>query len=112
MNEKRARPAARRPGAGEQRLYWLAYNTALETDILELLETLEVEAYTRWDDVKGRGNSGPHLNDEVWPAVNAMYMFVAPASLGAKLIREVQGLRSRYPGEGIKLIVQPCEGIY
>lgn len=112
MTEQRTRPAARRPEDGPLRVYWLAYNTALETDVLELLETLGVKAYTRWDDVKGSGNSGPHLSDEVWPAVNALYLFVASAVLEPKLAAEVKRLRARYPHEGIKCIVQPCLGMY
>jgi hypothetical protein len=107
MTEKRTRP-----GTGKLQVYWLAYNVALETDVAELLETLEVRAYTRWDEVKGRGRSGPHLNDAVWPAVNAVYMFAAPAALEARLLAEVKRLRARYPGEGIKCIVQPCLGMY
>jgi len=111
VRTKRPEPSSA-PRASEWRLYWLAYNVALETDIQELLERLQIRAYTRWDDVKGRGNSGPHLNDEVWPAVNALYVFAAAASLEGTLRAAVQGLRARYPGEGIKLIVQPCLGIY
>jgi hypothetical protein len=112
MTEKRTRPNAGRPGTGKLRLYWLAYNVALETDVQELLENLEVQAYTRWDGVKGRGRSGPHLDDEVWPAVNALYVFAAPATLEPKLAAEIQRLRARYPGEGIKCLVQPCLEIH
>jgi len=93
-------------------VYWVAYNVALETDVVEMIEQLEIKNYTRWDDIKGSGNSGPHLNDEVWPAVNALYMFAAPESLEPALAECVGKIRAQFPGEGIKLIVQPCSGIY
>jgi hypothetical protein len=96
---------------GELRLYWLAYNVALETDINQLLETLEIKGYTAWEEVRGRGRSGPHLNDEVWPAVNALCMFAAPAAWQARLEKAVTDIRRQFPGEGIKLIIQPCLGI-
>jgi hypothetical protein len=97
---------------GELRLFWIAFNVALEPDVFELLDSLEVTAYTRWDNIKGNGHSGPHLNDEVWPAVNALVMFAADAGLEADLAQGVAAVRRHFPGEGIKLIVQPCSAIY
>ena len=93
-------------------MYWLAYNVALETDVQELIQTLGIQAYTAWEEVKGTGRSGPHLNDEVWPAVNALLTFAAPAALQPPLVKEVERIRRQFPGEGIKLIVQPCLGIF
>lgn len=119
MEAKSKRPAAAAKAkdqnpqpAAEWRMYWVAYNVALETDVAEMIERLEIKAFTRWDEIKGSGHSGPHLNDEVWPAVNALYMFAAPASLETKLAECILRLRGQYPHEGIKLIVQPCLGIY
>lgn len=112
MDRKPARshskPAVRSSAPAELRMYWLAYNVALETDVLELIAALEIKAYTRWDEIKGSGHSGPHLNDEVWPAVNAVYMFAAPAALQPRLQAEVLRLRAQFPHEGIKLIILPC----
>lgn len=99
------------PSEPEWRLYWLAYNVALETDVQELLVTLEIKAYTAWEEVKGSGRSGPHLNDEVWPAVNALCMFAAPAAWQPRLETAVLAIRKQFPGEGIKLIIQPCLGV-
>ncbi|MEW6517266.1 MAG: PG0541 family transporter-associated protein [candidate division FCPU426 bacterium] len=93
-------------------LYWLIFNVALETDVKQLLATFELKAFSRWDEVKGSGRSGPHLNDEVWPMVNALYVFAAPASLEARLARAVEAIRKQFPGEGIKLIVQPCSAVH
>lgn len=98
--------------ADEWRMYWLIFNTALESDVIDLLQGLGIKAYSRWDEVKGSGNSGPHLNDEIWPAVNALYIFAAPAALTSSLSGRVENLRKQFPGEGVKLIVQPCLGIY
>ncbi|MBN1596453.1 hypothetical protein JW933_11055 [candidate division FCPU426 bacterium] len=92
----------------EWRLYWLAYNVALEPDVLRLLETEDITAYTRWDEIKGGGRSGPHLNNDVWPGVNNCFMFAAPAAAESALRDGVKKIRERFPGEGIKLIIQPC----
>lgn len=94
------------------KLYWIAFNVALEPDVHELMDRLAVRAYTRWDDIKGSGNSGPHLNDEVWPAMNGLVMFAADAGLEAALAEGVAAIRKLFPGEGIKLIVQPCSAVY
>jgi hypothetical protein len=109
--EKQRVARASKPVA-EWRMYWLAYNVALESDVVELIEEQKITAYTRWDDVKGRGHSGPHFNDEVWPAVNALYLFAAPAAMEPGLTAAIGKLRAKYPGEGVKLIVQPCLGVY
>jgi hypothetical protein len=94
------------------RLYWLIFNVALETDVKHLLASFKLQAYSHWDEVQGSGRSGPHLNDEVWPVVNALYVFAAPASLETKLAKAVADIRSQFPGEGIKLIVQPCSAVH
>jgi hypothetical protein len=109
VKNKRITAAA---AADDMRMYWLAYNVALESDVVELLEHLNIKAFTAWEEVKGCGRSGPHLNDEVWPAVNALYMLVAPASLEPVLVSEVEKIRAQFPGEGVKLMVQPCLKIY
>jgi len=93
-------------------MYWIAYNVALEPDVDELMERLAVKAYTRWDEIKGSGHSGPHLNDDVWPAVNGLVMFAASADLENSLADGVAAIRKLFPGEGIKLIVQPCSAVY
>jgi hypothetical protein len=94
------------------RLYWIAFNIALEPDVRELLDHVQIKAYTRWEEVQGAGHSGPHLNDEVWPAVNGLIMFAAASQLERTLADGVIAIRKNFPGEGIKLIVQPCAAIY
>ena len=96
----------------EFRLYWLIYNVALSQDVEQLLEECRIEAYTAWKEVIGAGRSGPHLNDDVWPGVNALFMFAAPQQLEAQLAAGIEKIRREFPHEGIKLIVQPCSGIY
>lgn len=101
-----------RSAQAKRSLYWLIFNVALETDVKQLLAAQKIRAFSRWDEVKGSGHSGPHLNDEVWPAVNALYVFAAPAALEAKLAQAVAALRKQFPGEGVKLIVQPCSAVH
>jgi hypothetical protein len=109
-------PTEHSPASGARvpslRLYWIAFNVALEPDVRELLDRLQMTAYTWWDEIKGAGHSGPHLNDEVWPAVNGLFMLAAPAEVEAALAEGIVHIRKLFPGEGIKLIVQPCSAIY
>ena len=116
MEHKTKQPVAKTPAQNAKpenlQMYWLAYNVALETDVEELMDALQIKAYTRWDEVKGNGHSGPHLNDEVWPAVNSVYMFVASTELEGPLSERVLNMRAQYPGEGVKLIVQSGVKIY
>jgi hypothetical protein len=93
-------------------MYWLVYNVALEPDVKALMTKNQITAFTFWPEVLGTGRSGSHLNDDIWPGVNATFMFVAPKEREASLAEGVAAIRLEFPGEGIKLIVQPCSAVY
>jgi len=94
-----------------KKLIYLIFNSALEPEITDLLKKLNVCAYTKWEKVKGRGECGPHLDDEVWPAVNIALMLVVDESMKDTLAEGVRKIRGEFPGEGIRMLVLPFEEI-
>jgi len=49
----------------------IAYNEAVDDEVMKLLAKAGVETYTKWVKVLGKGNaSGPHLATHIWPKAN------------------------------------------
>ena len=58
---------------------WIIYDIVLDSEILALLKKHGVSAYTRWPRLTGTGpQSGPRLDDHVWPGANAAILTVLP----------------------------------
>ena len=92
-------------------LVYIIFNNALEPEILDILKKVQVKAYTRWDKVKGMGETGPHMGDEVWPAWNTMIMSALSSDKKDALSEEIKKLRVRFPEQGVKMLVLPFEEI-
>lgn len=73
---------------------WIIYDIVLDTEVLEILRRQNVEAYTRWPRLTGTGpQSGPRLDDHVWPGANAAILAVLPDDRVASLLPPLQALR-------------------
>ena len=73
---------------------WILYDIVLDSDVLCLLRKQKVTAYTRWPRLTGTGpQSGPRLDDHVWPGANAAILAVLPDDAVAALLPPLQALR-------------------
>ena len=73
---------------------WIIYDIVLDSEILSLLRKQKVTAYTRWPRLTGTGpQSGPRLDDHVWPGANAAILTVLPDDQVASLLPPLQTLR-------------------
>ena len=73
---------------------WIAYDIVLDDEIVALLASCGITAYTRWPRLTGNGpNSGARLDDSVWPGANAAIMTVADETSIAKAMDALQRLR-------------------
>ena len=73
---------------------WIIYDIVLDTEILALLKTHNVTAYTRWPRLTGTGpQSGPRLDDHVWPGANAAILTLQPPEVLAPILAALQTLR-------------------
>ena len=90
----------------------LAYNIALDEEIMELMEGAALDFYTKWTKVLGKGRSGgPHLGTPVWPGFNNVLMAAAEDDKVPPLLDGVRDLRRRLGKEGIKAFVLPLEEV-
>ena len=79
-------------------------NRSVEEDIAEELEKrIPGVGYSLFEDVKGRGRSGPRHGTVIWPELNILYVIYGDEA-DARLIREaVLQVKKAFPREGIKL---------
>jgi hypothetical protein len=93
------------------KLAFLIFNSPLEPEVRDLLKNAQVARYTRWENVKGVGETGPHFDDEVWPSVNIALMFTLEDEKKNVVVEEVRKIREQFPDEGIRMLVLPLEEI-
>ena len=73
---------------------WILYDIVLDADILALLAETAPGGYTRWPRLAGDGpQSGPRLDDHVWPGANAAILAVRDDAAASALMARLQSLR-------------------
>ncbi len=94
------------------KLVLIAYNEALDDEVMNLLSNEGIETYTKWNKVLGKGEgSGPHLGTHIWPKLNnVLAVFVEEADADA-LMDGIRGLRDDFHKEGIKGFVLPVDQV-
>ncbi len=95
------------------KLVLLVFNQALEDEILNIFEKLNIRGYTKIDKVYGQGsnNGEPHFGTHVWPEVNTMILTVIQDENVEKLLSEVKILNNRFEDEGLHAFVLDVERI-
>jgi len=94
------------------KMVFVMYNIAINDEVMEILKSVGIKGYTRWERVTGHGKrSGPHLGNHVWPAVNSVLAIAAEDNKKARLIERIKELRKKLGKEGIKAFVLPLEEI-
>ncbi|MDY7011479.1 MAG: P-II family nitrogen regulator [Planctomycetota bacterium] len=92
------------------KLVLIAYNEAIDDEVMEQLDAAGAEGYTKWTEVLGKGRtSGPHLLSHVWPKGNNVLVVVAEDASAKKLLEAIRGLRKTAAKEGVKAFVLNVE---
>ena len=94
------------------KMVMISYNSAINSEVMEVLERRAVGSYTKWIQVQGKGEtSGSHFGSEVWPGENSVLMIAIDDNEKDKLIEGIKELRQRLGKEGIKAFVWSLEEI-
>ena len=94
------------------KLVFIVYNAAISEEIMEALQEIGVENYTKWDRVLGKGPiSGPHFDSDVWPGVNSMLAIAVEDEKKDEIMVKVRELKSKESlrKEGIRAFILPLE---
>ena len=91
---------------------FLVFNAAIEEEVMQALEKLGIEYYTKFPDLHGKGrHSDPHLDTYIWPGTNHGLFMALEEIVVEKLLAEIKALKLQYAKEGIKVFVFPLEEV-
>ncbi len=91
---------------------FLAYNEAVDDEVMEILSGSDVDNYTKWTKVLGKGGkSGPHLNSHVWPKSNNVIVVAVSESQASMVLDSIRRMREKLGHEGIKAFQLPLEDL-
>ena len=94
------------------KLVLIAYNEAIDGEVIEVLRQCGGDAYTKWTKALGQGSSsGPHLGSHVWPKHNNVLAVVVSDETARRLLDKVRELRESLGREGIKAFLLPVEDV-
>jgi len=92
------------------KMLFITYNEAVDEEVMEIVDAVPIEGYTKWTKVLGKGTtSGPHLSTHVWPKANNVLMIGAEDGQAEKLIERMRELRAKVGHEGVKAFLMPLE---
>jgi len=94
------------------KMVMVAYNEAVDMEVMEALENCCLKNYTKVMGVFGRGEtSGTHLGNDVWPGRNNLLYVACEDKAAKQLVSIVKELRKKLGKEGIKAFILPLEEI-
>ena len=94
------------------KMLMIAYNEAVDEEVMELLQSRSVEGYTKWTKALGNGKtSGPHLMTHVWPKANNVLAVCVEDDVAQGLMGGVRKLRETIGNEGVKAFLIPLEDV-
>ncbi len=94
------------------KLVLICYNEAVDQEVFEILEEVNVEGYTKWTKVLGKGKaSGPHLYSHIWPKANNVMATVVSEQLAAVILDRVREMREKLGSEGVKAFMWEIEEV-
>lgn len=90
----------------------IVMNQAVEEDFFELCKKYDVgKAYTKYDDVCGKGLQNPKMGDAVWPQFNITLVIVCDSTEASKYVQIIKELRINSPDEGVFCSVSEVDTI-
>lgn len=85
------------------KMVMLAYNEAIETEVMEVLANCGLQNYTKISGVYGRGSaSGIHLGNDIWPGRNNVLLVAGDEHAAKHLLSSIKELRQKLGREGVK----------
>ena len=94
------------------KMVMISYNSAINSEVMETLKKCNIENYTRWTQVHGKGKtSGYHLGSDVWPGENSVIFTAVDDKKIGGLLNYIKELRTKLGKAGIKAFVWGLEEI-
>ncbi len=88
-------------------MVFVAYDRAIDEEIDDVMDKLNITYYTKWKDVVGVGKHDPHLGNPVWPGLNNILMIVTKREKKEELVNLIRALQSQFTSAGLRVFVLP-----
>ncbi|MBN1767222.1 MAG: hypothetical protein JW842_01805 [Prolixibacteraceae bacterium] len=90
---------------------FITYNQAFTERVEYMLDRLEINGFTQWVDVKGRGSETgePHMGTHTWPEINNALITVIDDEKVDILLEKIQKLNAVNEEIGIRAFVWNIE---
>ncbi len=90
----------------------IVHNAAIDRDVNETLKSVDINCYTKFTNVLGRGERAePHLDTDVWPGINYGTFVVAEQAKAEELMQNVRRMREKLSSEGLKAFMWEIDDI-
>ncbi|MDK2800083.1 MAG: hypothetical protein PWQ70_1702 [Clostridiales bacterium] len=90
------------------KLLFITYDVDYDEEVMEILESLKITGYTKWDRVLGKGkNSDPKLDNSVWPGFNCAIAMVISDEHQEEILEKLKKFSLKLNGTGFKVFVLP-----
>jgi len=97
---------------GMNKMVMIAYNEAIDSEVMEALANCGLQNYTKIMATFGKGAaSGTHLGNDVWPGKNNILYIACEEKQAGRLLSCIKELRQKLGQEGIKAFLLPLEEI-
>lgn len=97
------------------KIVFVVHNEVFGPRVMELLHSLGIDYYTRWEQVKGKGHgTEPHLGTRSFPGVNSVLMIgFQDESVLEKLVQGISRANDQItrPDDKIRLFQVPLDRI-
>lgn len=108
--ERVLRAGEKYSGEMNMKMIMIAYNEAVDMEVMEVLESCCLTNYTKVAGTFGKGtSSGIHLGTDIWPGLNNILFAACEDAAISSLLAAIKELRKTLAKEGVKAFVLPLE---
>jgi hypothetical protein len=91
------------------KLVYIISETGTDRQVRELLDALELEDYTLFEQIKGSGETGRKDGDAIFPGINNVIMIAMDEERIPELVHGLHEIRDSFIIQpGMKVIVTDC----
>ena len=88
----------------------IIYDQELQNEVDFILRSSQIQYFSRFDGVKGQGDSGLKLGDAVGPGLNSAYWIVLQDDQTKTVIRDLKDFKNhKLKNKGVQIFVLPVE---
>jgi hypothetical protein len=82
--------------AQETVLLLIVYDRAVDTDLMQRLEALGIEGYTKLHDAEGKGGRGIKQGDPIFPGLNNLLLIATTPEKAATIAQTLRAMQDEY----------------